>query len=190
MPKEMFFKETNHVWQSKKIRHFFPRHETCFQTSSIKIVNSFAKIWKCKVLGYAKIVESVLPSLLLCLHSSSNWPLQQSFEMQSTWAFDIWPPHLLPYYIYPCALMQALTFKEQVFCSNAYKQALTTENEKTKSSQASEITNIKNCIDGHKLGTKLTLPWVSIQNQVWHPVQPLCIFFVPNFGFHPLFWPN
>jgi len=36
------------------------------------------------------------------------------------------------------ALMQALTLKEQVFCSNAYKQALTTENEKSESSHTSE----------------------------------------------------
>jgi hypothetical protein len=30
--------------------------------------------------------------------------------------------------------MQALTLKEQVFCSNAYKQALIIENEKSESS--------------------------------------------------------
>jgi hypothetical protein len=46
-------------------------------------------------------------------------------------------------------------FKEQIFCSNAYKQALVIENGKTGSFQASEIPGIKNCIDGHKLGTKL-----------------------------------
>jgi hypothetical protein len=51
--------------------------------------------------------------------------------------------------------MEAFTFKEQVFCSNAYKQALATENEKTESSQVSEIPSIKNCIDGQKFGTKL-----------------------------------
>jgi hypothetical protein len=46
--------------------------------------------------------------------SSSSWPLWHSFEMQSTWAFGTQPPHLLPCYTYPCALMQALMFKEQI----------------------------------------------------------------------------
>jgi hypothetical protein len=73
MPKEMFPKETNHECDNrKKIRHFLHGHETCFQTSLMRIANSLAKIWKCKVLGYTKIVESVLPSFMLCLHSSSN----------------------------------------------------------------------------------------------------------------------
>jgi hypothetical protein len=53
--------------------------------------------------------------------------------MQSAWAFSIQPPHLLPCYTYHCALMQALMLKEQVFQSNAYKQALTIENEKNES---------------------------------------------------------
>jgi hypothetical protein len=30
-----------------------------------------------------------------------------------------------------CAIVQTLTLKEQVFCSNGYKQALTIENEKS-----------------------------------------------------------
>jgi hypothetical protein len=73
MPKEMFPKETNHECDNcKKIQHFLHGHETCFQTSLMRIANSLAKIWKCKVLGYTKIVENVLPSFMLCLHSSSN----------------------------------------------------------------------------------------------------------------------
>jgi hypothetical protein len=46
--------------------------------------------------------------------------------------------------------MQAFMFKEQVFCSNAYNQALTTKNEKSESSYANEAFR-------HKLGTKLIL---------------------------------
>jgi hypothetical protein len=132
----------------------------------------------CKALGCAKIAESVPASLLLHMHSSSNWTPWHSFEMQSAWAFNTQSPHLLPSYTYPCALMQAFMFKEQVFCSNAYKQALTTKNGKSESSCANEAS-------GHKLRTKLIWPWVLVQNRVWHPIQPLCIFLVPSFGFHP-----
>ncbi len=137
----------------------------------------------CIALGCTKIVKSFPPSFLLHMHSSSSWTPWHSFEMQSAWAFNTQPPHLSPCYTYPYALMQAFMFQEQVFCSNAYKQALTTKNEKSESSCVNEAF-------GHKLGTKLIWHWVLVQNRVWHPVQPLCIFFAPSFGFHPLIQPN
>ncbi len=72
--------------------------------------------------------------------------------MQTTWAFGIQPPHLLPCYTYPCALMHALMLKEHVFQSNAYKQALTIENEKNESSRTSEISKHKKLCQRAQIG--------------------------------------
>jgi hypothetical protein len=58
--------------------------------------------------------------------------------MQSAWAFGTQPPHLLLCYTHPCVIVETLTLKEQVFCSNAYKQAFTIENEKSMNSRVNE----------------------------------------------------
>jgi hypothetical protein len=52
----------------KKFGIFFLGMKHALKQVQSKMLTSLAKIWKCKVLGYAKIVESVFPSLLLCLH--------------------------------------------------------------------------------------------------------------------------
>ncbi len=57
-----------------------------------------------------------------------------------------------------CAIVQTLTLKEQVFCSNAYKQTLTIENEKSESFQVNEVLSTINNVDGQKLRTKLGVP--------------------------------
>jgi hypothetical protein len=46
---------------------------------------------------------------------------------------------------------------------------------KAKALEWAKLPGTKNCVNKHKLGTKLIWPWVLVQNQVWHPVQPLCI---------------
>jgi hypothetical protein len=115
------------------------------------------------------------PSLLLHVHSSSSWSLWHSSKCKVPRLSTL--NHLTCCDTYPCALMQMLTLKEQVFFSNAYKQALTTKNEKSESSYAwVKLPSTKNCVDGHKLGTRLIWSWVLVQNRVWHLVQPLCIF--------------
>jgi len=108
--------------------------------------------------------------------------------MQSTWAFDF--DHLIRCYNFPCALVQAFMLKEKRFCSNAYKQALTIENEKNESSYVSEASGHKKLCQWAQIGdqTRLTLSFGPKLSLAAH--QPLCIFFVPNFKFHPLFQPN
>ncbi len=185
MPEETFSKELDRECDTHKKIWLLLKHETCSQTSLIKIANLtymqssrlHSNCWKCPSLPFTSHAPKLELNPMKLLWNAKRLGFQHSTTS-------------LVALLYLSLCSNAFMFKEQVFCSNAYKQALTTENEKTKSSQANEIMRKKICIDGHKLGTKLTWPWVSIQNQVWLPVQPLCIFFVPNFGFHPLFWPN
>jgi hypothetical protein len=128
----MLPKEIDHECEiHKKCQHFLLGHETWSQTNSIRV----AKIWKCEVLGCAKIARSAPPFCFACIQAlvdHHNTP--SKCKMPRLSALD----HLTCCYTYPCALMQAFTLKEQMFCSNAYKQALITENEKSESSCASE----------------------------------------------------
>jgi hypothetical protein len=179
MLEELFPREIDHEYDiHKKNWHFFHGHETCYQTRLIKATNLTCKNWKCKAFGYKKIAKSVLPSFLLRMHSTSSWPLQHSFKMQSDWAFDIRPPHLLLCYNDPYALMQGFMFKEQVFCSNAYKQTLTIKNEKSENSCMNETSGHKKMYWWAQRGdqTHLTLNFGANLNLTPHstPLYFLC----------------
>jgi len=69
-------------------------------------------------------------------------------------------------------------------CSNASTHAQMHINKlwllrmrKVKAFKQAKLLGTKNCVDKHKLGTKLIWPWVLVQNWVWHLVEALCIFF-------------
>jgi hypothetical protein len=95
----------------------------------LKLLTSFAKIWKCEALGCAKIAGSLPPSLLLRMHSVPIDPMaflqngkRLGFQHSTTSLVAL---------LYLSLCFNASTHaKKKVFCSHAHKQALTIENEK------------------------------------------------------------
>jgi hypothetical protein len=80
--------------------------------------------------------------------------------------------------------------KKKMLCSNACKQALIVENEKSESSRVNEASNHKKlCQRAQTRGPN------SFDLEFWSKIEfgilfdPF-VFFVPNFEFHPLFQPN
>jgi hypothetical protein len=132
MPTQMFPKETDHECKIRKIFGiFFLGMEHALKQIQLELQRD----WKCEALGCAKIAKSVPPFCFACIQAlvdPRNTPSKCNIHGLS--ALD----RLTRCYTYPCALMQALTLKEQVFCSNTYKQTLFSENEKSESSYASE----------------------------------------------------
>jgi hypothetical protein len=93
----MLPKETYHGCDiCKNFWHLLPGCETCSQTNLIRVVNLTCKKLEMRSFGL-HINCWKCPSFLLHVHSSFSWQSRQSFKMQSTWAFDIRPPHLLLY---------------------------------------------------------------------------------------------
>ncbi len=144
-----------------------------------KLLTSLAKIWKCEAPFCFRCTEALVDPL--------NTPSKCKAPRLS--ALD----HFTCCYTYPCVLMQALTFKEQVFCSNAYKQALSTENEKSESSHASESFGHKKLCWQVQIGdqTHLTLSFGPKSSLAPHST-PLYFFHAqfrvsspvhPNWGF-------
>jgi hypothetical protein len=116
MPKETFPKETDHEFDNCNFFwHFLPQLETCFQTSLIEVANLICKKLEMRSSDLCKNCQKC-PSLPFASHAFkfqlTPW---HSFKMQSAWAFRTRPLHLLLCYTYPCALMQALTFKKKCF---------------------------------------------------------------------------
>jgi hypothetical protein len=116
MPKETFPKETDHECDNCKFFwHFLLQLETCFQTSLIKVANVICKNLEMRSSELCKNCQKC-PSLHFVSHAFKFQLIPwHSFKMQNAWAFRTWPLHLLFCYTYPCALMQALTFKKKCF---------------------------------------------------------------------------